>query len=552
MSASPYRIALVAAVVFALSPSSSEAQRPPGASGELFTDNYDFQLFEPFDLDLDNQPVRGRRGYFLSVEKLYWAVTGERFTIGAPGVTQTAENIFPTIDQPADPDPTNPLNDLAADLFAQTDQGLAPPPFEIPNGIQNASPSAEFGYGDRYEFGYTDGQNGVLIGILDGPTVVSDQTFGFGEGFPFGGLDPNAPAGSFPFGTGGTFTDTPGIDPFFTGVPIDANANGVGDGSGTTADFRAFGFGSVPVSFNAPEGFFLGFRDFVINLVGATNGTNTGIINAPLNVGSFTEDFDPDDDADLDVGFIVDDIDGDGNPGAVFIIDPVSGLPVLATDFGDLFEFNVFFDLVNTRNVTETQGIELMRTINLDNRNWFSRDQNKSLSVAYGVRFLRVRDTFGFLGLGSVLGQTSSVTQTDNQLIGPQVALRYANQRGKWRFEAQGRAFAAYNLADISQTNLFGGELVPGGANRLLFGRPTATAFGQQQEEISPLVELRLNSRYNLTNALSLNLGYTLTFIDNLHRSSLATEFTAPTFGIGDGRSNLFVNGLSFGLEGRY
>ena len=49
----------------------------------------DLQIFAPFELDLDNMVDDQWSGYFFEYNKLFWAYTGERTTIGSPNVLST-------------------------------------------------------------------------------------------------------------------------------------------------------------------------------------------------------------------------------------------------------------------------------------------------------------------------------------------------------------------------------------------------------------------------------------------------------------------------------
>src|SRR5262245_56859108 len=52
---------------------------------------HDFQLFAPFDLDLDNMSDPQWSGYFFEYNKLFWSYSGVRVTIGSPDVTETID-----------------------------------------------------------------------------------------------------------------------------------------------------------------------------------------------------------------------------------------------------------------------------------------------------------------------------------------------------------------------------------------------------------------------------------------------------------------------------
>ncbi len=471
--------------------------------------SHDFQVFAPVELDLDNLPSDGSNGYFLEYDKLNWSYSGERVTVGDPDVVAFAEEIF---------------------LQNPGDDGVRPMTFRIQNSLQDVAPDAGFMMGNRYEFGYRDQHAGWFINILDGPELNQRQVHGFGENLP-------------------------GIDPDYTDGSDDP------DSVGPVGEVRAFGFGSVPVLFKVPEGGLLGFRDY-LNPAGAHSGTVGGPILYVGNYGNpiFAEP------VDLDDGQVfrrADDLDGDGIGGSAAILgdlnmdgtiddDEIIGF---ITDFDDLHLFNVYFDQVTIRNRTETDGVELMWSHRLRNRKRMAKRQNGHVEIFYGARFLKLDDTFNVEALGSILGRSFWDTSIMNQIVGPQIGGRLVNQRGRWTMRTDVRFMAGVNIQDWDQTGAVGEELIPGALNRPLYLRSTAFSYGKTEREFSPVGELRFETRYNLTQAMSLKLGYTATYIGNIRRAanSINYELGTQTMGFADnGTQDMFINGINFGVEFRH
>ena len=134
--------------------------------------------------------------------------------------------------------------------------------------MTDVPPDAGFAFGNRYELGYRDHDNGWIVGVLDGPHLSQGQFYGFAR-------DPALGGGLPPF-----------IDPDYT----DGSDVGPGGGPVAEGDFRAFGFGSVPVLFEAPEGYLVGFRDYVNFLEEVVAGTQGGPF---LYVGNYGGDLEP-------------------------------------------------------------------------------------------------------------------------------------------------------------------------------------------------------------------------------------------------------------------
>ncbi len=476
---------------------SAEMLRAQDAFSDAFGGS-DLQFFSPVDFDFEDRPMRKSNGYFFRYEKLNWAATGERNTIGVPNRVELSEIVVP---------------DALSQSFGVTAGPTTAADLQYPiiNGLQNTAPSAQFGWGDRYEFGFFDGDSGWQISILDGPINSSSNTFGNG----------------------------PDIS----------------------------GFGSIHVNFDTPANFLLGFRDYW----GSGEEVDffvlpTETLNGPGGAGDG----------------IVDDLDGDGAEGAVFILGPDPDDPTgddivvgIAVDADDLHRFNVRYNQLTIRNVTQTDGVELMRTLRLDNRHKEIKRQRSQWEIGYGFRFLRLRDTFSFNGTSDLLVGTDFVTEADNQLIGPQVRAKWNTQRGRWNLGLDGRFLFGYNVMNLGQAGSFGvatnaptegatpgdppvpvplastdPSIIPGAVNRLISAQPTTFSYGRQDNDFSPTIELRANFSYQITRALAVKLGYTGIFVDNISRASQVTRYYLPDMGLRDGgKQNIYINGVNFGFD---
>jgi Putative beta barrel porin-7 (BBP7) len=450
--------------------------------------SHDFQLFAPVEIDLDNEPYQDDYGYWAGYSKLAWSLSGERVEIGDPDVIVLAEEIYR--------------------FNAGVDEGQPPPPYRIYNGLQNVIPNAGFGFGDRYEVGYRDRGNGWMFGILDGPDQTQNMTYGMGV--------------------------TPVIDPTYVG---------------NVGTFFALGFGNTHVNFATPEGYLQGFRDYLNFLAGAVIGTQVG---PQAYVGNYGGTVEPNVDNMGQITFIrlTDDIDEDGIPGAIIIIDPVTGLLTTMTDFDDLHTFNVAFNQIDVRSRTKVNGVEAMWTHELTNRHYQAKHQNNHLELAFGARYYELKDYFSFLGTGGILGQTFSNNWLNNDIVGPQVRAKWVNQRERWRLSGTTSFLFGYNTQNWHQENGIGADLVPGATNRLLYGQPTYSTHGLQKRDFSPVAELRLESAYYLTQAVALKVGYTGMYVGNVRRAATSVKYFLPDMGFRDsGTQNLITNGVDVGIE---
>ena len=244
--------------------------------------------------------------------------------------------------------------------------------------------------------------------------------------------------------------------------------------------------------------------------------------------------------------FLRGDLNGDG----VVDDDEVIGNGI---DYGDLHTFNVAFERFEVRNFTETDGIELMKTHELDNRHLPVNRQGEFIELAYGVRFFRLNDEFTFDGDGGILGRTYALTRADNQIVGPQIRGRWSRQKGRWNLGVDGRFMFGYNIQDQTQNGAIGEDLQPGAVNALLFAQPHAVDYGRQQQNFSPLAELRVDTSYQITGAIAAKLGYTGMFVDNVTRASETVNWYIPDLGLRrGGEQDVFINGVDFGFEAVY
>ncbi|MEO0532035.1 MAG: BBP7 family outer membrane beta-barrel protein, partial [Planctomycetota bacterium] len=328
------------------------------------------------------------------------------------------------------------------------------------------------------------------------------------------------------------------------------------DPADTFGDVFALGFGSVAVNFEAPDGYFAGFRDYLIN-----SFPGAGVVFGPkyeiTNYGS-EEDGILEDEVAV-VGGIADDLNGNGFTFEVLLGDlngdgDIEDDEIIGSfiDYGDLFEFNIYFEDITVRNVTSMDGIELMGTHQINTSHRLERGRNDSLEISYGLRYLEMQDMFSWDARGSILGRTGATVEMDNQIIGPQIGLTWTRHDGPWDFYADGRFMFGYNRTDRDLNGIFGQEAIPGALNNSINARTTTTVTGDTRDEFSPLGELRIGARYRFSRAIAVSVGYTGKFIDNIERAAPAMRYTAPNFSLQSGRGDLIVNGWNAGVELRY
>lgn len=201
-------------------------------------------------------------------------------------------------------------------------------------------------------------------------------------------------------------------------------------------------------------------------------------------------------------------------------------------------------------------GVELSRMYRIP------RLHNGSyIDLLYGARWFQMDDTFEFDGYGGVLADSIVRTRVQNNMVGPQIGLRWFQQRGRWINAVEARFAATANFQNFSQGVQFasGASLINSAEQAALTGMGTAggTLFpnagnaAKFDTKFAPLGEIRLQTTYQVTRAVGLKIGYTFIGVNGINRAANHTDYTAPVFGLLNpgGRDTLIVNGLSFGVE---
>lgn len=468
------------------------------------------QMFAPAEMDLDGLIIgqENRGGVFFSGEKTYWSTTGELVTVGDPNISRALPPVWPDHpgaftpnpvtggpilpNQPIDPVTGRPLN---------PDTGN---PIERPiyiNSIQEVAPDAAFRAADRYEFGYNYEDHGWVIGILDGPVQQTGQMFGINGGMQEDSL-PNPGLNQSPFG-------------------------------------------DVYIAFDYEEGLMHGFLDVVDFTLGGGR-----VLPNDLNGDNILEGD----------GF-ADDLDGDGQfgpdgydlatpafqPDAAIVGDDIP-------DYDDLVELPTSFRTVSVRNTATTNGIEIMAMQTLDNRHWQAKHQNYNrVELLYGVRYLRFRDNFVVDTDGGVLGMCNWDTQIINNIVGPQVALRWTNTRGRWSANVNGRFTFGYNVSNWDQDGFIGEDLIAGRLNHPLYLKSHSFKYGRRENDFSPIAEMRMEIAYHFTKSVALKGGWTGMYVGNIYRASTHVRYQIPNMGFLLGNTeNVIINGVNGGIEFNY
>jgi hypothetical protein len=189
-----------------------------------------------------------------------------------------------------------------------------------------------------------------------------------------------------------------------------------------------------------------------------------------------------------------------------------------------------------------------------------------------GARYLEFNDMYGIqvgqgpadLQVPDFLAGSSWYTDAHNHIVGPQVGVRWFKKRGRWMLSTEGRFMAGLNCQNFHQTATIGPNLNSGGleSNGSSTGSvpypytptamaPTVATHDAYDRVFTPLVELRLEARYQITRSVSFHAGWTGFWMDNIARANAVIDYTVPAMGIdlSDNKQNVLINGLTIGFD---
>jgi hypothetical protein len=189
-----------------------------------------------------------------------------------------------------------------------------------------------------------------------------------------------------------------------------------------------------------------------------------------------------------------------------------------------------------------------------------------------GVRYQEFNDTFSFQAgkaettpqIPDFLSNSAWASNADNHIIGPQVGVHWFKKQGRWTLSSEGRFMAGLNCQNVHQQINLGPDLNSGGisGNGSNTGSkptpytptmmaPTSATDSAYARVFTPLVELRLEGRYQITSALSFHAGWTGFWMDNIARANGLVNYTVPLMGINmaENKQNVLVNGLTIGFD---
>jgi hypothetical protein len=213
-------------------------------------------------------------------------------------------------------------------------------------------------------------------------------------------------------------------------------------------------------------------------------------------------------------------------------------------------ETPVNFTTIYVQQKSRLQGVEALYMYRMDELHLGGQ-----LEFLGGGRYFELKDQFWVDTTGGNVGDSYWNTKTHNEIGGPEIGIRFSQPIGRFSFAVESRFTAGINAQSIVQDGLLGAGLVAGQNTPPAPTLLNATSFTNSTHfiEFSPLMELRAEARAQLTNMISVKVGWTGIFINNVARAADMVDYTVPTMGITrnlDGNlQNVFITGLNLGVE---
>ncbi|MEI8372234.1 MAG: BBP7 family outer membrane beta-barrel protein [Planctomycetota bacterium] len=236
-----------------------------------------------------------------------------------------------------------------------------------------------------------------------------------------------------------------------------------------------------------------------------------------------------------------------------------SGYPYLRTVVpspsadGTLVNFDrtlVKFDSIYVQNKSRLFGVEALyiyRPAQLH--------AGGTLEFTAGGRYFELKDQFWVDARGSNLTDSYWNTHSHNQIVGPEIGMRWFQPMGRFGISAEGRFTAGINSQSVNQDGLLGRELIAGNTTppQPTLMVPTGLNHSDHWIEFSPIIELRVEAHMQLTNLIAVKVGYTGIFVNNVVRAADMVDYTLPTMGItrnlNGNLQDMYAQGLNISIE---
>jgi hypothetical protein len=160
-----------------------------------------------------------------------------------------------------------------------------------------------------------------------------------------------------------------------------------------------------------------------------------------------------------------------------------------------------------------------------------------------GLRFISFDEEFGITLIDPLESTTVYSVDTDNDLFGPQIGARTRHIRGRWNWEATGKAGMYVNHMEQHQAPIVD---FPNFVFR--------TRRGGADTDVAFVSDLNFSIIYQLSRVWGLRTGYNLIWLEGVALAPDQLDFT-NTLASGRGLDDdggVLLHGVNIGLEARY
>jgi hypothetical protein len=255
----------------------------------------------------------------------------------------------------------------------------------------------------------------------------------------------------------------------------------------------------------------------------------------------------------------------DGNlDGTIDPTDLADQLAPFEWDLGDTLRLAVVFDEVQVLHRQQMWSTEFMPKYRFDQLH-----NHGNIELMMGVRYINFKDRFRFQGWGGVFDDSTWDTTAINNLVGPQVGLRWFKDHGRLEFGVETRFMAGWNFQAVRQYTRLSSHAPdfvesPTDINGTLLNNiaslpavevvPKTYTHGFDTAIFCPVGELRVNLGYHLTKAIAVRAGWTGLIMGDIGRAQSMVQYSLPGLGIRTDRNrqDVFVQGYNLGVEVNY
>lgn len=170
--------------------------------------------------------------------------------------------------------------------------------------------------------------------------------------------------------------------------------------------------------------------------------------------------------------------------------------------------------------------------------------------------------------LGADLGISSWKFRVDNQLVGPQIGLRYILTNNRWQFLGETKFFAALNRQNLYGSGILGLKASSSQTTNLTQTNGTPLyapvntvqnyfTYSSHFNQFSPGVDTKFQANWNWTQCVSFGVSYQMLFLSNLARAAAINDYRmnedGTIFGVKQNKSDrnfdTFVHGVMFNVN---